>query len=152
MKAPDSMKAELLAWNNGAGIDLESWVGCQGSFSLAVGYASVFWPEFVEFEGYILRKGFSETSLRGFEGQEGISRKSVEWLMNHLHIADVQYYGCKDASKDKIFLLGSVLKEIYQAKLQWQFPDSPCVVEFHIPEDPQDLMEYQISFWQKCHE
>ncbi len=152
MKIPDSMKAELLAWNNSDGIDLESWVGCQGSFSLAVGYASVFWPEFVEFEGYILRKGFSETSLRGFEKQEGASRKSVEWLMNHLHIADVQYYGCKDASKDKIFLLGNVLKEIYQAKLQWQFPDSPCVVEFHIPEDPQDLMEYQISFWQKCHE
>ncbi len=152
MKIPDSMKAELLAWNNSDGIDLESWVGCQGSFSLAVGYASVFWPEFVEFEGYILREGFSETSLRGFEKQEGASRKSVEWLMNHLHIADVQYYGCKDASKDKIFLLGNVLKEIYQAKLQWQFPDSPCVVEFHIPEDPQDLMEYQISFWQKCHE
>ena len=152
MKIPDSMKAELLAWNNGDGIDLESWVGCQGSFSLAVGYASVFWPEFVEFEGYILRKGFSETSLRGFEKQEGASRKSVEWLMNHLHIADVQYYGCKDASKDKIFLLGNVLKEIYQAKLQWQFPDSPCVVEFQIPEDPQDLMEYQISFWQKGNE
>ncbi len=152
MKAPDSMKAELSAWNNGAGIELESWVNCQGNFSLAVGYATVFWPEFVEFEGYILRKGFSETSLRGFEHQQGNNRKGVEWLMNHLHIADVQYYGCKDASKDKFLLLGNVLKEIYQAKLQWQFPNNPCSVEFHIPDDPQDLMEYQISFWQQCHE
>jgi hypothetical protein len=130
METPDSMKAELLAWNNGAGIDLESWVGHQGSFSLAVGYASVFWPEFVEFDGYILRKGFSETSLRGFAAREGSSRQSVEWVMNHLHIADVQSYGCKDISKDKVVLLGKVLKEIYQAKLRCQFPDRPCIVEF----------------------
>ena len=72
--------------------------------------------------------------------------------MNHLHIADIQYYGCSDASKDKLLLLGNVLKEIYQAKLQWQWPDRPCTVEFYMPEDPDDLMEYQVSFWQKCHE
>ena len=38
--------------------------------------------------------------------------------MNHLHIADIQYYGCKDASLDKLRLPGNVLKEIYQAKLR----------------------------------
>jgi hypothetical protein len=151
MDTPESMKAELAAWNNGAGIDIESWVGSEGKFSLAVGYSSIFWPPFTLFEGYILREGFSEDSLRGFE-RNGRSRKSVEWLMNHLHIADIQYYGCSDASKDKLLLLGNVLKEIYQAKLQWQWPDRPCTVEFYIPEDPDDLMEYQVSFWQKCHE
>jgi hypothetical protein len=133
METPESMKAELAAWNNGAGIDIESWVGCEGNFSLAVGYTSVFWPEFVAFDGYILRKGFSEASLRGFERQR--DRKSVEWVMNHLHIADIQYYGCKDASKDKLLLLGNVLKEIYEAKLLWQLPDCPCIVEFYKPKD-----------------
>ena len=152
MDTPESMKAELSAWNNGAGIDLESWIGCEGNFSLAVGYTSVFWPEFVEFEGYILRNEFSEDALREFAAQEGSSRKSVEWLMNHLHIADIQHYGCKDIAKDKIILLGNVLKEIYEAKLKWQFPDRPCMVEFYIPEDREDLMDYQISFWQKQHE
>lgn len=85
MKIPGSMSAELGAWNNGAGIDLESWIGCEGRFSLAVGYAAVFWPQFVEFDGYILREGFSEESLRGFEAQAGSGRKGTEWLMNHLH-------------------------------------------------------------------
>ena len=146
------MKSELAAWNNGAGIAIESWVSCAGNFSLAVGYASVFWPEFVLFDGYVLRKGFLEASLRGFEQQKGINRQSVEWHMNHLHIADIQYYSCKDASKDKLLLLGNVLKEIYETKLHWQFPDSPCSVEFYIPDDENDLMEYQLSFWQKCHE
>lgn len=152
METPESMKSELAAWNNGDGISLESWIGCEGRFSLAVGHATVFWPEFVLFDGYILQKGFSETSLRGFERRENSTRKSVEWVMNHIHIADIQYYGCTDASKDKFLLLGNVLKEIYEAKLLWQFPDHPCIVDFYVPEDSDDLMEYQLSFWQKCHE
>jgi hypothetical protein len=151
MDTPESMKAELAAWNNGAGIDLETWIGCEGNFSLAIGYASVFWPGFTLFEGYILPDGFSEDALRGFE-QNGRSRKSVEWVMNHLHIADIQHRGCGDVSRDKLFVLGNVLKEIYEAKLNWQFPDRPCKVELFVPEDPDDLTEYQLSFWQKSHE
>ncbi len=72
--------------------------------------------------------------------------------MNHLHIADIQHYGCEDISKDKIILLGNVLKEIYEAKLKWQFPDRPCIVEFYIPQDDEDLRDCQISFWQARHE
>lgn len=152
MEVPGSMKDELAAWNNGAGIDLESWVGCEGRFALAVGYAAMLWPEFVEFDGYILRKGFSEEHLRGFESQPGSTPRSVEWVMNHLHLQDIQYVGCKDISQDKLIALGNVLKEIYQAKLQWQFPDRPCVVEFHVPDDSTDFTDYQLSFWQKQHE
>jgi hypothetical protein len=151
MNAPESMKAELAAWNNGDGIDLETWIACEGRFSLAVGYASIFWPAFTLFEGCILPHGVSEDALRGFE-QNGTSRKSVEWVMNHVHIADIHRRGCGDISKDKLLVLGNVLKEIYEAKLHWQFPDRPCTVELFIPDDPDDLTEYQLSFWQKCHE
>lgn len=148
MDIPESMKADLGSWNNGSGIDLESWVGCAGNFSLAVGYAAIFWPEFTEFEGYILPKGFSEASLRGFEGRDGSTRKSVEWVMNHRHLQDIQHLSCEDISKDKLIRLGTVLKEIYEAKLQWQFPERPCVVEFFVPDDADDYSQYQISFWQ----
>ena len=152
MDIPESMKAELAAWNGGRGIDLESWVSCVGNFNLAVGYLSVFWPEFAEFEGYILGKGFSEDSLRGFERSCAEDRKSVEAVMNHLHIADLQHYGCEDLSKDKVILLGVRLKEIYEAKLRWQFPNKPCTVSFYEPDDSDDLEAYEITFWQKAHE
>jgi hypothetical protein len=148
---PESMKAELSKWNDGAGIDIESWVGCEGNFSLAVGYTSIFWPSFTLFEGYILREGFSEDALRGFEATAK-SRKSVEWLMNHLHIASIQHGGCSDNSKDKLLLIGNVLKEIYQAKLHFLWPNRPCTVEFIVPANPDDLKGYQLSFWQNCHE
>jgi hypothetical protein len=76
---------------------------------------------------------------------------TVEWLMNHRHITDMQYYGCPDASRDKIILLGNLLQEIYTAKLLWKFPETPCIVEFHQPDDADSLIEYQISFWQRRH-
>ncbi len=152
MDIPESMRTELAAWNNGKGIDLMSWVACEGNFSLAIGYASIFWPGFVKFERYILREGFSEASLRGFENQEGSTRKSTEGVMNHLHIVDLQFHGCEDISKDKIKILGQALKEIYEAKLKIQFPESPCIVEFYEPEDEEDLLEYQLSFWQADYE
>lgn len=151
MELPESTKQELARWNNGKGIDLESWVYCEGRFALAVGYSAIFWPEFVQFESYILRKGFSESSLREFEKQNGATPKSVEWVMNHLHIADIQHSECADLSRDKIVFLGNILKEIYELKLSSLFPHSPCEVEFYIPEDKDDLTDYQISFWQKAH-
>ncbi|MGJ8641713.1 MAG: hypothetical protein ACSHYA_20150 [Opitutaceae bacterium] len=148
---PADMKAELSKWNNGDGIDLENWVSCEGNFSLAVGYAEIFWPEFVLYKDYILRKGFSVDSLEGFEKQCGENRHAIESVMNHLHIADIQHFGCKDASKEKIKRLGNILKEIYEAKLQYEFPEHPCEVSFHQPEDEGELIEYEISFWQKKH-
>jgi hypothetical protein len=33
-----------------------------------------------------------------------------------------------------------------------EFPERPCIVEFHVPEDPEKLTEYPLSFWQKCHQ
>ncbi|PUA30083.1 MAG: hypothetical protein B0W54_06030 [Cellvibrio sp. 79] len=152
MKIPSSMQAELAEWNNGNGITLDSWVGCEGNFRLAVGYASIFWPEFVEFEDYIFVHGFSVDSVRGFEAQSGSTPKLIEWVINHLHLSDIQHYGCDDISKDKIILLGNTLKEIYEAKLKFTFPTKPCRVEFHQPDDDEDLMQYQISFWQTKHD
>jgi len=148
----DSMKDELSAWNDGQGIDLNSWIGCTGNFSLAVGYTSVFWPSFTEYSGYILNSNADLESVRSWEASEGITPLGVEKAMNHLHIADIQHLACEDIAKDKIIFLGNTLREIYQAKLAWQFPDKPCVVEFYQSENEDDLIDYQLTFWQKKHE
>ncbi len=147
-RMPESMVLELGAWNNGTGIDLESWTGCKGNFRLAVGYSTVFWPQFEGMGRYILRKGGPSESLISFERQQGATTQSVEAVLNHLHIADSQHAFCADISRDKLIWLGVRLKEIYAAKLAWQFPDTPCVGEFYRPDDPDDLTGYQISFWQ----
>lgn len=141
------MQAELLSWNGGLGISLGTWVQTKGNFSLAVGYAGIFWPEFVQFEGYILRAGFSEEALRGFEHQTGSNRRGVEWVMNHTHCCDL-HLNCSDRTEDKLIVLGNTLREIYQAKLQWQFPERPCTVEFLVAKELSE--DHQLSFWQNA--
>ncbi len=152
------MKAELGAWNNGKGIDLQSWIGCEGNFRLAVGYTTLFNPGFVEFEDYILRCDEIDDNfishVRNWEnsGEQKPTPKSIEWVINHLHIADTHHAGCEDISVDKILILGNTLKDLYEAKLAYQFPNKPCIVEFYIPEDKDHIVDYQISFWQKKHD
>ncbi len=145
------MVSELSTWNNGNGISLESWIESMGDFKLFVGYSTIFWPQFTLFEDYILREEFNIESLRSFENGRQ-SKASVEWVMNHLHIADIHCNDQDNMSEDKIVFLGKILKEIYELKLRAQFPDRPCVVEFIEPEDKKNLVEYQLSFWQKKHE
>jgi hypothetical protein len=152
MNTPESMKAELSRWNNGAGIDLEAWTSCTGNFSLAVGYLTVFWPTFVEFEGYILRSGFTVDSLREFEKQAGATPKSVEAVLNHLHIALLHQHDDDPLAGDKVAILGEALCEIYRAKLAAQFPRKPCTVELYRPDKDGDIHDYQLSFWQTKHE
>ncbi len=148
MDVPESMRAELGRGNNSDGIDLESWIGFEGSFALAIGYATIFWPEFESVNGYILRKGASPENVRDFAQQPGATQQSVEWVMNHIHLLDLHTGPVDDASSDKLIALGNVLADIYRAKLAWQFPDKPCEVEFFVPEDREELWEYQLSFWQ----
>lgn len=121
---------ELPRWNNGDGIDAESWIGCVGNYELAIGYSLIFWPRFVRFENYVLREGFSEESLRGFAAQSGCTRASVEWVMNHEHIADI-HCNETDVSEAQIRYLGRVLTEIHKVKLQSDFPDLRFVIEFN---------------------
>ena len=149
---PESMKDELGAWNGGKGIDLESWVGCEGNFRLAVGYSTLFWPKFEAVGKYILVAGCPPEQIISFERQEGSTPQSVEAVLNHVHIDSIQHLGCEDISSDKLIWLGNILKEIYQAKLAWQFPDRPCTVEFYVPDDAEDYSEYQITFWQQIFE
>lgn len=152
MDIPSSMRAELGKWNDGRGIELEPWVGCEGRFSLAIGYLTIFWPQLELIDGYILHKGVHETSINEWKARAGSARHSVEAMLNHRHLKDVQHGQCSDCSADKLLTLGSALKEIYEAKLRWQFPDRPCVVSLFVPEDSESLDEYEITFWQIAHE
>jgi hypothetical protein len=142
------MAEELGAWDAGAGIPLETWIECEGNYKLAIGYAAMFWPKFEAVDKYILVEGCSKESIASFENRENSSPKLVEWILNHFHLADLHNQDSYDVSADKLIFLGNVIKEMWEAKLQWQFPDRPCTVEFYVPDDPEDIGEYQVAFWQ----
>ena len=138
---------ELREWNNGLGIGVEPWISCSGSFQLAVGYTALYWPRFVEFEGYVLREGFSADSFRGFRDQCTGSRRDLEAVMNHLHIAAVHCCDLNSFTAEHALYLGRALRVIYQAKLAWQFPSRKFEVVFD-ESTKSDLMGYEITFFQ----
>ena len=143
----DDLIPELRLWNDGEAISPEGWIGCVGTIPLAIGYSLVFWPRFVRFERYVLREDFCEGALRGFERNEGSSRSSVEWVMNHVHPIDI-HCNEENVSEAQLRYLGRVLKEIHEAKLRRDFPDLRFTVEFN-DEPGLDPVDYQMSFWQE---
>jgi len=148
----ESMKEELSAWIDGDEIDIHSWISAVGNFNLAVGYSSVFWPSFQEINEYIVSKHADAESIKAWEAVEGITPGQIERVVNHLHIADLHHSQCEDIALDKIIYLGEKLKEIYSVKLAWEFPNKPCIVEFYHSEQENDLIGYELTYWQAKHE
>jgi hypothetical protein len=141
----DQLIPELRKWNGGQGVDAESWTGMVGKYDLFVGYSLIFWPRFVEFEGYVLREGFSEDSLRGFEAATGGNRTAIEAVMNHVHIADIHHHDT--VTEAQVRYLGRTLKTIYELKLGADFPQRSFVVDFN-DEPGCDLVDYELTFLQ----
>lgn len=145
----DTLIPELPRWNNGDGIDVDAWIGCVGRHDHAIGYSRVFWPEFVLYEGHLLRAGFNLESFRGFAAT-GRGRQATEVVMNHLHIFDL-FVGITSAgskpTREQILYLGRILKEMWTARLRRDFPNLDLVVSF--PEDHEpDLTRYEITVFQ----
>lgn len=138
---------ETRDWNSGSGIDLRSWITCVGKFEYAIGYGEVFWPDFVEHEGCVFCDGFSKESYSGFMKQTGGVRQAVEAVMNHLHVLDLFCGPDLHPTREQVLYLGRLLKEMWAAKLQRDFPDKRFVVSF--PEDPlEGLLDYELTFFQ----
>ncbi len=135
---------ELPNWNNGDGIDAEGWIQCVGNYELATGYSLIFWPKFARSGDYVLRHGFSEASLRGFEDQTNCDRVAVEAVMNHVHIADIH---CNvEPTEGQLRYLGRVLKDIHEVKLGRDFPGERFAVSFN-DEPGLDPIDYELTFW-----
>lgn len=140
---------ELKDWNNGKGIDVESWIGCVGDFQKAIGYSTVFWPAFAEVEGCIVREGVTSKNVLDWLEQCKGDRAGVEATINHLHLQDLHHADCEDVTPERLAYLGRLLKEIYECKLKRDFPEKAFVVEFYEPDDKDDLLGYVLTFHQK---
>ena len=101
----------------------------------------------MEFDGCILQTGFKEEYYHGFLKQTGGNKQSVEAVMNHRHILDVFAQESPRPTREQVVYLGRLLKEMWAAKLQRDFPGRRIVVSF--PEEGcEDLLDYEISVYQ----
>jgi hypothetical protein len=119
--------AELLPhlqkWNEGAGISPEGWIFIEGRADHALGFCSMFWPEFVQFEDYVLRAPLELDKLRGWE-TAGHSRQAIETAMNaflfdYIFSNDHTAPALKSAQLER---LATIMCDMLAAKLKREFP------------------------------
>jgi hypothetical protein len=136
---------ELKDWNNGNGIDVDSWVQCVANHKILVGCARTLWPDFVELDDGCIVIASREPNWRGYLEKVHGDRKTAEATINHIHIL---HLFSALPTRELVLYVGRLLKGIWQVKLQHDFPDRRITVSFP-EEDDLELDEYELTFFQE---
>ncbi len=142
----DELIPKLNNWNGGAGIAMEDWLQIIGNFDHAIAYSTLFWPEFQLHDGCVFFAGLDEANYQQWLKATNGNKTSVQAVINHRHILDLFQSVEADPTKEQIIFLGRKLKEMWQAKLNHNFPDLQITVSFPDDED-DDLLSYEITFF-----
>jgi hypothetical protein len=119
------------------------WLQHAGSVGQAIAYVDLFWPDFIEHDGCILRADhFSEDTYRKWLKSTDGNRDAVEAVMNHTHLTDLFPYQKYESTHEQLIKLGYSLKGMWQTKLDRDFPGR-CYVSLF--QDGQTLDSIQIT-------
>ncbi|MFI5131559.1 MAG: hypothetical protein ACHQFX_16270 [Chitinophagales bacterium] len=148
---------EIKEWQsvNGQKFDVDDWIAIEGNIKLAIGYSSIYWPDFIEYEDCVFLK--SHFSLDGFNQWRNVDYvkyfSQIEYVINHIHILDLfAPENQQEITKDQIIYLGEILREIYETKLTAQFENRQFTVTFNGKEEVNELIDYELSFHQQINE
>jgi hypothetical protein len=144
----EMLMPELAASNNGRGVTVGSWISGIGRYDHAIGYSTIFWPEFVVYDDCVFRQSMDAETYRQWMDGCGGDKSAVEAVANHKHIVDLFVNSEFRPSKDVVLYLGSILREMWSCKLVRDFPSRQFDVEFPCG-DAAQLVDYQITFFQK---
>ena len=156
MRNYNALITDLDDWeaHNGFTIGPDGWLAGMGSFNLAVAFSSLFWPEFTIYDDCVFMEPFTEhhiANYKSFQRRSDFNKCSTEVTMNHQHLMDFFPNERTKPTREQIIYLGRTLKDMWQLKLNRDFPDRRLIVSF--PEEyAADLNEYEITFWQEREE
>lgn len=124
------------------------WLAYTGSLGQAIAYAELFWPSFVDHDGYILLAGrFDQANFQTWVAATGGDKRAVEGVINHTHILDLFVKHESEPTREQVVWLGRLLREMWQAKVDRDFPGRGVIVSFS--EDAgDDLLGYEITVFQ----
>lgn len=136
---------EMKDWNNGKGIDVDSWIQCMANHKILVGCARILWPDFVERDGCIFLASH-ESSFRGYLDKVQGNKQAAEATSNHIQV--LHLFGTELPTRELLLYVGRLMKEIWQIKLQHDFPGRRFTVSF--PEEGDlELIDYELTFFQE---
>lgn len=122
---------DLRSYDDGRGITAGAWLNMFGRLRDALMLTPLFWPVFKEHDGCLLWADFSLDSYESWMESTGRNRTAVESVMNHRHVTDLFLNDPEEATQEQVEFLGSVLREMWEAKLRRDFPHLSVQVDFH---------------------
>ena len=126
---------ELAEWREtlGENVRLEDWIDHTGDIRLAIGYMRRLWPAFRLYKkGLFLAEGFSEEVFEEWNEVMKGDMQKIERTINHVPLLD--FFANLDSqdsvSRVQLIYFGEYLQRMWTAKLQMEYPDRNCVVDF----------------------
>ncbi|WP_322749977.1 MULTISPECIES: hypothetical protein [unclassified Frankia] len=127
----DLMKIpQVRDWTSGGSeFDPRAFVLSNVTVAEAVAVSMILWPEFIEYRGCLFLKFlFDEQGVdTWFEQLQG-DRRSIEAVVNHLHLWDVLAPGC-DVEYDVLGDFANRIAEMWRAVVRVCFPSRSFIVE-----------------------
>ena len=139
---------ELKQWNDGKGIDLDGFIGCVGRYDHALGYAAIFWPDFVVYEGCIFVRLPDPANFRDWLAQFRGDLTETEKMINHLHIADMFVNSDYPPTREILRHLGTIVRDMWECRLRRDFPDRRINVQFFEGDSASLVDDYMITVYQ----
>jgi hypothetical protein len=145
----DDFKAlipQLKEWDNGKGIDIDSWLTFIGRYEEAIAYVRLFWPEFIKHDGCIFRAStFDEDNYQEWLVSTKRNRVATQSVMNHVHIIDL-FPNSSPPNILQLDHLGKTLQEIWKCKLTQEFPGLNIEVKYYEGSE-EDPYGYELTFY-----
>ena len=153
MRNYNELISDLDDWeaHNGFKIGPDGWLAGMGTFDLAVAFTSLFWPEFVVHDNSVFIGPFTDQRAKNYlswQASASSDKRETEKVMNHQHLLDLFANQDPKPTREQILYLGRTLKDMWQLKLNRDFPERVMVV-FFCEDVSDDLMDYEITFWQE---
>jgi hypothetical protein len=138
---------ELASWNNGEGITLNAWISGVGRFDHALGYATIFWPAFVQYDRCVFRGNPARATYEEWMKSATGDCAKVEAMMNHVHLFDL-FTGCDYTPNRALLLrLGQIMEEMWSCKLARDFPGMRF--ETRLTSEVENLTDLELTFYQR---
>lgn len=109
-------------------------------------YQNLFWPKFVVHDDCVFLAFDENIYQQWIQIAEG-DKREVEQIMNHRHIVDLLPKSVEQPTLELVVSLGKLLQEVWEAKLQRDFPKRCFCVNFPL-EECKNLTDYEITFYQ----